>query len=110
MQNQLGIVRDPLIYLFPAYAAIPSRWIPYRNRARIANEKLRQVLYGIIQERKDAILSNSEATLDEHKDLLTLMIEASLNKGTISYQHSEERFLTNGELVANLAVFFVAGT
>ncbi|KAI7851852.1 cytochrome P450 [Circinella umbellata] len=108
-KHAFSIVRDPLVYLFPAYAAIPSRWIPYRNRARIANEKLRRVLYGIIQERKNAILSNTEATLDKHKDLLTLMIEAALNEDTLPPHRSEDRFLTNGELVANLAVFFVAG-
>ncbi|KAI9484646.1 cytochrome P450 [Zychaea mexicana] len=104
-KHAFSIVRDPLVYLFPAYTAVPSRWIPYRNRARIANEKLRRILYDIIQERKDSILANPEE-VDEHKDLLTLMIEASLITG----EHGDnDRFLTNGELVANLAVFFVAG-
>ncbi|KAI9264060.1 cytochrome P450 [Phascolomyces articulosus] len=103
-KHAFSIVKDPLVYLFPAYTAIPSRWIPYRNRARIANEKLREILYNIIQARKDAILSNTQ-TMDENKDLLTIMIEASMIKDA----HTDEKFLTNGELASNLAVFFVAG-
>ncbi|KAI8150287.1 cytochrome P450 [Fennellomyces sp. T-0311] len=102
-KHAFSIVRDPFVYLFPAYTSIPSRWIPYRNRARIANEKLRRILFDIIEDRKQEILANPDAD-DRNKDLLTLMIEASMTK-----DDDNDRYLTNGELVANLAVFFVAG-
>lgn len=76
--------------------------IPYRNRARIANERLRKILSDIIADRKRLL---ARKTLDDSKqDLLTLMIAAAQegHGGGSSY-------LTDGELVSNLAVFFVAG-
>lgn len=104
-RSLLGIVRDPLVYLFPAYTRIPSRWIPYRNRARLANERLRAILADIVEQRKQAIKSN---TLPENrKDLLTMMIEACIQAPK---ENGDNRpYLTDGELIANLAVFFVAG-
>jgi cytochrome P450 len=98
----LGIARDPFVYLFPAYTKIPSKMIPYRNRARLANERLRKILIDIISERKQSL--ENKSPMDNHKqDLLTLMIAAA-KEG-----HGNPNYLTDGELVSNLAVFFVAG-
>lgn len=94
------ILRDPLVYLFPAYTSIPSRYIPYRNKSRLANDELRRILYDIVEEKKRSLEHNQIP--DQKKDLLTLMIEASKAE-------NEDKYLTNGELVANLSVFFVAG-
>lgn len=44
---------------------------------------------------------------DEQEDLLSMMIRASLPQ---QQRHdAAQPYLTNGELVANLSVFFVAG-
>lgn len=95
------------MYLFPLYTAIPSRLIPYRNRARKANEKLRRVLLEITQQRREAILKGEGPKEDEQEDLLSMMIRASLPQ---QQRHdAAQPYLTNGELVANLSVFFVAG-
>ncbi|RCI04939.1 cytochrome P450-dit2 [Rhizopus stolonifer] len=101
----VGIVRDPLVYLFPAYARIPSRYIPYRNRARKANENLRKLLSNIIQDRKSKIQDHVSEEKDYKPDLLTLMIMAAKEHRSVDSSF----FLTDGELVSNLAVFFVAG-
>jgi cytochrome P450 len=104
----IGIVRDPFVYLFPAYTRIPSKYIPYRNRARKANEDLRKILVDIIADRKRVIQEKSltqaaDGDGDKRPDLLTMMI-------TAAQDHSNSRsFLTDGELISNLAVFFVAG-
>ncbi|CDH60345.1 cytochrome p450 [Lichtheimia corymbifera JMRC:FSU:9682] len=106
-KEAFSIVRDPLVYLFPLYTAIPSRLIPYRNRARKANEKLRRVLLEITQQRREAILKGEGPKEDEQEDLLSMMIRASLPQ---QQRHdAAQPYLTNGELVANLSVFFVAG-
>lgn len=89
-----------MIYLFPAYTSIPSHYIPYRNKARIANNELRRILYDIVEKKKQYLEDNNVP--DQEKDLLTLMIEASK-------ADNEDKYLSNGELVANLSVFFVAG-
>ncbi|KAI8391074.1 cytochrome P450 [Radiomyces spectabilis] len=109
-KEAFSIVRDPLVYLFPAYTRIPSRWIPYRYRARQANERLRQILYKIIEDRKQAITDNTNNDQSK-KDLLTMMIEASVTQFSPDSDSlgSSHAFLTDGELVSNLAVFFVAG-
>jgi cytochrome P450 len=108
----IGIVRDPFVYLFPAYNRIPSKYIPYRNRARKANEGLRKLLSDIIAERKLAVQNKSFTTVaDEEEveegkkpDLLSLMIMAA-QEG----HGNDGSYLTDGELISNLAVFFVAG-
>lgn len=107
----IGIVRDPFVYLFPAYTRIPSKYIPYRNRARKANENLRKILSDIIIDRKRTIRDNNLVLTDDMDwgkvqvpDLLTLMIMAAEDGHTPSTS-----YLTDGELVSNLAVFFVAG-
>ncbi|KAI9487372.1 MAG: cytochrome P450 [Benjaminiella poitrasii] len=104
-KRAFSIVRDPLVYLFPAYTRIPSRFIPYRNRARQANENLRKLLSDIILDRKRKIREGKIETEGNKKpDLLTLMIMAA-EDGSDPHGNS---FLTDGELVSNLAVFFVA--
>lgn len=107
----IGIVRDPFVYLFPAYTRIPSKYIPYRNRARKANENLRKILSDIIIDRKRTVHENNLVLTDdmdlgnvEVPDLLTLMIMAA-EDGHVP----NTSYLTDGELVSNLAVFFVAG-
>ncbi|CEP06874.1 hypothetical protein [Parasitella parasitica] len=110
-KEAFSIVRDPLVYLFPAYTRIPSKYIPYRDRARKANENLRKILSDIIIDRKrkireiNLVLSDdmSSSGADE-PDLLTLMIMAA-EDGHVP----NSSYLTDGELVSNLAVFFVAG-
>ncbi|KAI8969266.1 cytochrome P450 [Mycotypha africana] len=97
-KQAFSIVRDPFVYLFPAYARIPSKYIPYRNRARLANESLRKILADIITERRNAIGRGSN-----NKDLLSLMIMAANG-----HSDNTNAYLTDGELVSNLAVFFVA--
>lgn len=92
------------MYLFPLYTAIPSRLIPYRNRARKANEELRRILLEITQQRRETILKG-ERNKEDQEDLLSMMIRASLPQE----RQDAEPYLTNGELVANLSVFFVAG-
>ncbi|KAI7898137.1 cytochrome P450 [Cokeromyces recurvatus] len=106
-KRAFSIVRDPLVYLFPAYTRIPSRFIPYRNRARQANEHLRKLLSDIIMDRKRLIHENKIDMDDPKKkpDLLTLMIMAAEDP---TNTHNKF-YLTDGELVSNLAVFFVAG-
>lgn len=110
----VGIVRDPFVYLFPAYNRIPSKYIPYRDRARKANEDLRKILSDIIRDRKESIArhhltyKNDDDTdawesSKSKPDLLTLMIMAAEDG------HGDGSYLTNGELISNLAVFFVAG-
>ncbi|KAI8646173.1 cytochrome P450 [Parasitella parasitica] len=108
-KEAFSIVRDPLVYLFPAYTRIPSKYIPYRNRARKANENLRKILSDIIIDRKRKIRDNhlvlsndlNSSGADE-PDLLTLMIMAA-EDGHVP----NNSYLTDGELVSNLAVFFV---
>ncbi|RCI03661.1 cytochrome P450-dit2 [Rhizopus stolonifer] len=94
-KEAFSIVRDPLVYLFPAYTRIPSRWIPYRNRARLANERLRTIFYTVLKEKK-------KQKPEKNADLLSLMVEA--NRGGL-----DMAYLTDGELIANLSTFFVAG-
>ncbi|KAK4522108.1 Fe-S cluster-binding ribosome biosynthesis protein [Mucor velutinosus] len=110
-KEAFSIVRDPFVYLFPAYTRIPSKYIPYRNRARKANENLRKILSDIIVDRKRTIRENSLVLSDDMDssnaqglDLLTLMIMAA-EGGHVP----NASYLTDGELVSNLAVFFVAG-
>ncbi|KAG1139925.1 hypothetical protein G6F37_008607 [Rhizopus arrhizus] len=93
-KEAFSIVRDPLVYLFPAYTRIPSKWIPYRNRAQVANERLRKIFYEVIEEKKAAPSTSS--------DLLSLMIKANHSESDIAY-------LTDDELISNLSTFFVAG-
>jgi cytochrome P450 len=97
-----AIVRDPFVYLFPAYNRIPSKYIPYRNRARKANEDLRTILTSVINERREAIKNKTFVDNQDKPDLLSLMIMAAEEGHGGSY-------LTDGELISNLAVFFVAG-
>lgn len=99
----IAIVRDPFVYLFPAYNRIPSKYIPYRNRARKANEDLRQILTNVINERREAIKNKTFVDNNEKPDLLSLMIMAAEGG------HGGGSYLTDGELISNLAVFFVAG-
>ncbi|KAL0140400.1 cytochrome P450 [Mucor lusitanicus] len=110
-KEAFSIVRDPFVYLFPAYTRIPSKYIPYRNRARKANENLRKILSDIIVDRKRTIRENNLVLSDDldtsnpqAPDLLTLMIMAA-EDGHVP----NTSYLTDGELVSNLAVFFVAG-
>ncbi|EPB83718.1 hypothetical protein HMPREF1544_09512 [Mucor circinelloides 1006PhL] len=110
-KEAFSIVRDPFVYLFPAYTRIPSKYIPYRNRARKANENLRQILSDIIVDRKRMIREKSlvfsddiDSSNSQAPDLLTLMIMAA-EEGHVP----NTSYLTDGELVSNLAVFFVAG-
>lgn len=106
----IGIVRDPFVYLFPAYTRIPSKYIPYRNRARKANENLRKILVDIIADRKRAIQEKYLTKIDDgdkKPDLLTMMIMAAQDHPV--GESNSRSFLTDGELISNLAVFFVAG-
>ncbi|ORE01264.1 cytochrome P450 [Rhizopus microsporus var. microsporus] len=96
-KEAFSIVRDPFVYLFPAYTYLPSRLIPYRNRARKANENLRQLLQDIIKKKKESPSTKS------NPDLLSLMIMAT------NHDKTGKEYLTDGELVSNIAVFFVAG-
>lgn len=88
--------------MFPAYNRIPSKYIPYRNRARKANEDLRTILTSVINERREAIKNKTFVDNEDKPDLLSLMIMAAEEGHGGSY-------LTDGELISNLAVFFVAG-
>lgn len=101
----LGIVRDPFVYLFPAYTRIPSKFIPYRNRARKANESLRKILSDIIVQRKLDIANGcfNDPENPRVPDLLSMMIMSAAEG------HGGSSYLTDGELISNLAVFFVAG-
>ncbi|CEI87192.1 hypothetical protein RMCBS344292_01611 [Rhizopus microsporus] len=96
-KEAFSIVRDPFVYLFPAYTRLPSRLIPYRNRARKANENLRWLLQDIIKEKKESPSTKS------NPDLLSLMIMAT------NHDKTSKEYLTDGELISNIAVFFVAG-
>ncbi|KAI8085310.1 cytochrome P450 [Thamnidium elegans] len=104
-KEAFSIVRDPFVYLFPAYTRIPSKFIPYRNRARKANESLRKILSDIIVQRKLDIENGCFNDPENPKvpDLLSMMIMSAAEG------HSHSSYLTDGELISNLAVFFVAG-
>ncbi|GAA5805405.1 hypothetical protein HPULCUR_010921 [Helicostylum pulchrum] len=100
-----AFMRDPFVYLFPAYTRIPSKFIPYRNRARKANESLRKILSDIIVQRKLDIANGcfNDPENPRVPDLLSMMIMSAAEG------HGHSSYLTDGELVSNLAVFFVAG-
>ncbi|KAI9278007.1 cytochrome P450 [Sporodiniella umbellata] len=94
-EEAFSIVRDPWVYLFPAYTRIPTHWIPYRHRARMANEHLRALFDKLLKQRKQSMDS-------KRTDLLSLLVQA--NSGL-----SDRAYLTDNELMANMATFFVAG-
>ncbi|CEG83885.1 hypothetical protein RMATCC62417_17751 [Rhizopus microsporus] len=95
-KEAFSIVRDPFVYLFPAYTRLPSRLIPYRNRARKANENLRQLLQDIIKEKKESPSTKS------NPDLLSLMIMAT------NHDKTGKEYLTDGhETTASAASSFL---
>jgi cytochrome P450 len=99
-------VKDPIQFLFPSIGKLPASWFPYRRKFVAANEQLVQLLGEIVETRKQEIIENKEIghaqdMLD--KDLLTMLISATLNRDEPS------SYITETELISNLGIFYAAG-
>ncbi|KAG2181485.1 hypothetical protein INT44_008298 [Umbelopsis vinacea] len=100
------IMKDPIQFLFPSFSKLPASWFAYRQRVVVAGGKFKQLLVGIVETRKQEVLKNLESGHDQKlldMDLLTMLIHANLN------QDGSSTYLTDGELISNLGVFYVAG-
>ncbi|KAI8577964.1 hypothetical protein K450DRAFT_249249 [Umbelopsis ramanniana AG] len=100
------IIQDPIQFLFPSFSKLPASWFAYRQKAVVASRKFRQLLTGIVETRKQAFIESLETGHNQElidMDLLTMLINANLN------QDGSSTYLTDSELISNLAIFYAAG-
>ncbi|KAH8555193.1 cytochrome P450 [Umbelopsis sp. PMI_123] len=96
-------MQNPLFFFFPILETRFLWALPKRRELHKKVNVMNDIFNSIIENKRRTLANMKESMEDAEKDLLTLMLEA--NEETVDADHR----LTNSELRANLAVFFIAG-